>query len=82
MCPDCGAAYHVSTYNGEKCQKCGGVLYQRDDDKAETVENRLKVYEAQTQPLIDYYQGKDLLLTVDGDQAIDAVFEAIVARLG
>lgn len=82
MCPDCGAAYHVSTYDGEKCAKCGGVLYQRDDDKAETVENRLKVYEAQTQPLIDYYQGKDLLLTVDGDQAIDAVFEAIVARLG
>ncbi len=82
MCPDCGAAYHVSTYADTKCQKCGAALYQRDDDKAETVENRLKVYEAQTQPLIDYYQARDMLFTVDGDQPIDTVLNAIVARLG
>ncbi len=82
MCPDCGAAYHVSTFAGSTCPKCGGALYQRDDDKAETVENRLKVYQEQTQPLIEYYQGKGLLKTVDGAQPIDAVQQAIVTLLG
>ncbi|MDL2235671.1 adenylate kinase, partial [Christensenellaceae bacterium OttesenSCG-928-L17] len=51
MCPDCGAAFHVSNHPGSECGKCSGALYQRDDDKAETVENRLRVYQAQTQPL-------------------------------
>lgn len=80
MCPDCGAAYHVSSYNKDTC-KCGAKLYQRDDDKEETVKNRLKVYEAQTQPLIEYYQGKGLLYTVDGDRDIDAVASDIIAYL-
>ena len=82
MCPDCGAAYHVSTFDGDVCPKCGGKLYQRDDDKEATVENRLKVYEAQTQPLIDYYQAKGLLRTVDGDRAIDVVAQEIFSLLG
>ena len=77
MCPDCGATYHVSTYTSDKCDKCGASLYQRDDDKEETVKNRLKVYEKQTQPLIDYYEKKGKLFTVDGDQAIELVTEAI-----
>ena len=81
MCPDCGAAYHVSVHPGEVCDKCGGVLYQRDDDKAETVENRLKVYETQTRPLIEYYGQKGLLRTVDGDRPVDEVFAGIVAVL-
>ncbi len=81
MCPDCGAAYHVSTMEGSACPKCGGALYQREDDKAETVSNRLKVYEAQTQPLIEYYQGRGLLKRVDGDQPIDKVLGDIVALL-
>lgn len=81
MCPDCGAAYHVSTHPGETCDKCGAALYQRDDDREETVQNRLRVYEAQTQPLIDYYAARGLLKTVDGDGAIDAVEQAIVAAV-
>lgn len=82
MCPDCGAAFHVTAFAGASCDKCGGTLYQRDDDKAETVENRLRVYEAKTAPLIAYYEEKGLLRTVDGDQPVDAVFQAIVSLLG
>ena len=52
MCPDCGAAYHVSTHAADTCNKCGAKLYQRDDDREETVQNRLVVYEAKTAPLI------------------------------
>ena len=81
MCPDCGAAYHIDTYGLDAC-KCGGKLYQRDDDKAETVENRVRVYEAQTQPLIDYYGKLGLLYTVNGDDAIDSVTAAIQEALG
>jgi len=77
MCPACGAAFHVSTYAGDTCDKCGAALYQRDDDKAETVKNRLLVYEKQTQPLIDYYACRNLLSTVNGDQPVEAVREAI-----
>ena len=81
MCPDCGAAYHVSNYADASCAKCGGKLYQRDDDKEETVQNRLRVYEAQTQPLIDYYASRDMLSTVNGDQAIDVVAQEIVLAI-
>ena len=77
MCPACGAAFHVSTFAGESCDKCGALLYQRDDDKPETVKNRLLVYEKQTQPLIDYYASRNLLTTVNGDQPVNAVQEAI-----
>ena len=81
MCPDCGAAFHVSVFQNPVCDKCGGTLYQRDDDKAQTVENRLQVYQAQTQPLIEYYGKKDLLRMVDGDQPVDDVFNAIITAL-
>ena len=81
MCPGCGAAFHVSNYTAETCDKCGATLYQRDDDQAETVQNRLRVYEAQTQPLIDYYASRQLLTTVDGDQTVDAVTAQIAAAL-
>lgn len=77
MCPDCGAAYHVSSHAEPVCAKCGATLYQREDDKEETVQNRLRVYEAQTQPLIDYYASRDMLSTVDGDGAIASVAQAI-----
>lgn len=78
MCADCGAGYHVSTYAEENC-KCGAPLYQRDDDKEETVRNRLVVYERSTKPLIDYYTGKGLLHTVNGNADIDVVDAAIRA---
>ena len=72
MCPSCGAAYHVSTRQSGICD-CGAALYQRDDDKEETVRNRLVVYERSTKPLIDYYAGKGLLHTINGDADIDSV---------
>lgn len=81
MCPDCGAAYHVSTHRGNVCDKCGSTLYQREDDREETVLNRLRVYEAQTQPLIDYYASRGMLSTVNGDGAIDAVAQAIAEAI-
>lgn len=61
----CGETYHVSTLNGETdCKRCGKELFIRDDDKPETVKNRLKVYEEQTQPLIDYYRNQGKLADV------------------
>lgn len=78
VCKDCGATYHVSTLQGEACEKCGGLLIQRDDDKEATVLNRLKVYRELTQPLEDFYAEKGLLHTVDGALAIDEVQQAIV----
>ncbi len=78
MCPDCGAAYHVSRHPDSKCE-CGSELYQRDDDKEETVRNRLVVYERSTKPLIDYYANKGLLHTVNGDADVDVVDAAIRA---
>lgn len=80
MCPDCGAAYHVSTHASKTCD-CGGTLYQREDDREETVRNRLDVYERSTKPLIDYYKKKGLLTAVNGDAAMDDVAEEILAVL-
>ena len=82
MCPDCGAAYHVSMYPEPTCKKCGAVLYQRDDDREETVKNRLKVYTEKTAPLIAFYEATGKLVTVDGDAAVDAVTESILKGLG
>ena len=81
MCPDCGAAYHISSYQAPVCQKCGATLYQRDDDKEETVANRLRVYTEKTAPLIAYYEKQGKLFTVNGDAHIDAVTEEIVKGL-
>ena len=83
VCLKCGATYHLSMLNGEtKCSKCGEELIQRDDDKAETVLNRLEVYHAQTAPLIGYYEKKGLLKKVDGAQGLDNTFAAIMKELG
>ena len=76
LCRVCGEAYHVK-FNLPKrpgvCDDDGGELYQRDDDKPETVRKRLQVYWEQTSPLIGYYRDKGILVEVDGDQPIDAV---------
>lgn len=74
VCAACGESYHVSTFDGSVCTKCGGNVIQRADDTEETVGKRLKVYTEQTQPLIDYYTKKGKLKSVDGMQAIDNVF--------
>ncbi|MDO5111879.1 MAG: adenylate kinase [Clostridia bacterium] len=77
MCPGCGATFHVSTYAKETCDKCGATLYIRDDDKPETVKNRIDVYNANTQPLIAYYENKGILKRVDGDKKPDEVLAQI-----
>ncbi len=83
VCPACGATFHVSSLGGRTaCDKCGAELVQRNDDKAETVLNRLNVYHAQTAPLIDYYGSQGLLKTVDGSQPLDDCFAAILRALG
>lgn len=76
MCPECGSAFHIATHAREDCN-CGAKLYQREDDKEETVRNRLVVYERSTKPLIEYYANKGLLHTVNGDADIDTVDAAI-----
>lgn len=84
-CVNCGATYHI-VYAPTKvegiCDKCGKELILRDDDKPETVKNRLKVYHDQTQPLIDFYSKKGILKTVDGTQDMKDVFANIVKILG
>jgi adenylate kinase len=83
VCLKCGATYHVSMLEGKTtCDVCGEELIQREDDKAETVLNRLKVYHTQTAPLIGYYERKGLLRKVDGDQEVDAICGAILKTLG
>ncbi|RUM33139.1 MAG: adenylate kinase [Archaeoglobus sp.] len=83
-CRNCGAVYHL-IYNppkeDNKCDKCGGELYQRDDDKEETVRQRYKVYKEQTEPLVEYYEKKGILYNVDGTKNIDEVFNDINAIL-
>ena len=73
ICPECGASYHIDFYSGENCKECGAKLRHRDDDKEETVWNRIKVYEEQTAPLIAYYTERGMIVTVNGDQEIDDV---------
>lgn len=84
ICRQCGATYHIA-FNPTKedgvCDACQGELYQRADDCEETMRNRLDVYGAQTQPLIDYYQAQGLYTAIEGRQAIDKVFHDIVAAL-
>ena len=84
-CVSCGATYHVVHVPPKKegiCDRCGSELILRDDDKPETVKNRLGVYHKQTQPLIDFYTKKGVLKTVDGTVDMQDVFKAIVAILG
>ncbi len=84
-CVGCGATYHVvysPTKVEGKCDTCGADLIIRDDDKPETVKNRLSVYHEQTQPLIDYYTNKGIARDVDGTVDMKDVFDAIVAILG
>lgn len=81
VCSKCGESYHVSTKKDEDCDKCGGKLMHRDDDKPETVANRLKVYTASTAPLIDYYSKQGKLVSVNGMNKIEEVFDEITEAL-
>lgn len=80
VCRGCGANYHVTNIKPKKdgiCDVCGGELYQREDDKVETIKNRLKVYKNQTADLIDYYRAKGILESVHGDSDVEEVFSEL-----
>lgn len=78
-CKECG---YIGTAADATCPKCDGEMYQRDDDNEVTVRNRLDVYAKSTSPLIDYYKGKGLLKSVDGDRPVDTVYVDVKALLG
>lgn len=84
VCPNCGTAYHVE-FNPPKeegkCDKDGSTLFQRDDDKPETVKNRLAVNLEQTEPLLNFYKEKGYLSRINGDQDIELVFQEIQNKL-
>ncbi len=80
----CGATYHIDFNPPEtpgKCDKCEASLYQRDDDREETVRNRLDVYRSQTEPLIEYYREKGILKDIDGNRSIDEISSDIISYL-
>ena len=78
MCKYCG---YIGSVADESCPKCNGEMYQRDDDNEATVRNRLDVYERSTSPLIDYYRGCNLLVSIDGDRDADAVYADVKSTL-
>ena len=78
----CRACNYTGTKADEVCPRCGGEMYQRDDDKPETIQKRLNTYAEQTEPLIAYYEGKGLLKSVDGDRPVDEVFADVKVALG
>jgi adenylate kinase len=81
----CGAVYHVESNPPKEegvCDACGSTLYQRDDDKEDVIKARIEQYENQTKPLIDHYDEKGILVTIDGDQPIDDVFSEIMKKIG
>lgn len=84
-CKDCGSLSHM-VFNPPKkpgvCDHCGGELYQRHDDEEETIANRLKVYENQTAPLVDYYRQRNLLREIDGVGTIDEIRARVTGALG
>lgn len=84
ICKACGATYHVS-FNKPKtegiCDRCGKQLSQRPDDNEETVANRIDVYNKQTAPLIDFYENKNIILNINGEQPINEVGKEVVSKL-
>ena len=78
-CRDCG---YTGTASDAACPTCGGEMYQRDDDKPETIKNRLDVYEKNTSPLVEYYRGQNILKVVDGDRDADVVYGDVKDTLG
>lgn len=84
ICRDCQMPYHQQSSppkEAGKCDKCGGEIYQRDDDKIEAVRNRIKVYAEETEPLVQYYQRANKLEEVDGQGSIDEVGQALISKV-
>ncbi|MBW2976936.1 adenylate kinase [Candidatus Woesearchaeota archaeon] len=85
ICRKCGFIYHllyIKPKKGGICDKCGSELYQRNDDKAEAITERLEVYRKQTEPLIGYYKNKGILADVDASGTPEEVFEEVVGSVG
>lgn len=85
ICRSCGASYNIVTIPPKKegvCDRCGGELYQRKDDAPETVASRLKTYDEQTAPLVDYYKNTGVLADFDGTRDAEAIFGDIVQTIG
>lgn len=85
VCTNCGASYHIHNNPPKKediCDKCGQELIQRDDDNEKTVKNRIDVYNAHTSVLIDYFNEKGILFSIDGTNSPDEVFEEFLDKLG
>ena len=85
MCKECGESFHV-VFNPPKeegaCDRCSGELYLRDDDKEETIRQRLAVYSEQTEPLIEFYAGSSLVRKIEGTGSIDDIFARVAEALG
>jgi len=84
ICPKCGAIYHVKNIPPKKegiCDKCGSKLVQRADDKPDVIKNRIQVYQKQTKELIDFYRNKGLLVDVNGEGSLSAIFKDIAAAI-
>jgi len=84
ICRDCQTPCHLHFSPPQvegKCDKCGGELYQRDDDKADVVTTRIQVYNQETEPVVDYYRQSGTLREVDGEQGVEAVGEALQAAI-
>jgi len=80
ICSSCGIGYNLDSIVPKiegKCDRCSSDLYQRDDDKPESITKRLEVYKKQTQPLIDYYKEKNILVDVDGSKSPEEVFDMV-----
>lgn len=85
ICKECGSTFHIKfnpPKTESKCDVCEGELYQRADDNEETVSKRIQVYLDETRPLIGYYSQIGIIVTIDGEQDINKVFEDIVSELG
>lgn len=84
VCKDCGQTYHTTFNKPSKegiCDNCGGELLQRKDDTEETVTTRINVYQEQTEPLIDYYTNKGIIINIDGEKPISEVGKDVVAKM-
>ena len=81
ICSHCGSTTHIEFIGGVDDCNCGGIYIQREDDKEETVKNRLKVYEEQTKPLIDYFDAKGILININADRYKDIVYQDIYKAL-
>ena len=81
-CLKCGGTFNAKTLDSNICPTCGSELYKREDDNEETVSERISVYDSQTKPLVNYYEGKGVLVKINGDQAVADVFSDIVKVLG